>query len=62
MLHLTRAIDRATGYVFVPPPTLATLTRNCRTDTNAPSSCPARIVHMLSSPVQLDPCGILAVT
>ncbi|THH20311.1 hypothetical protein EW146_g1016 [Bondarzewia mesenterica] len=37
MLHLTRAIDRATGYVFVPPPT-SSAPKGTTNDPDAPSS------------------------
>jgi GPN-loop GTPase len=48
MLHLTRAIDRATGYVFVPPPT-SKAPPGTVDDTNAASATRANSYALFSS-------------
>lgn len=48
MLHLTRAIDRATGYVFVPPPA-SKAPPGTVDDTNAPSAVRANSYALFSS-------------
>lgn len=48
MLHLMRAIDRATGYVFVPPPT-SKAPSGTVDDTNAPSAVRANSYALFSS-------------
>jgi hypothetical protein len=48
MLHLTRAIDRATGYVFIPPPA-STAPPGTVDDTNAPSAVRPNSYALFSS-------------
>lgn len=48
MLHLTRAIDRATGYIFVPPPT-SQKPEGTVNDTSAPSAIRANSYALFSS-------------
>jgi len=48
MLHLMRAIDRATGYIFVPPPASNTPPGTVN-DPNAPSSHRANSYALFSS-------------
>ena len=48
MLHLARAIDRATGYVFVPPP-VSKAPPGTVDDVNAPSAVRANSYALFSS-------------
>ena len=48
MLHLTRAIDRATGYIFVPPPN-SQKPEGATNDTSAPSAARANSYALFST-------------